>query len=363
MTTPLISVLRPRDPAEGHRSATPLELFTDLCFVVAVAQAATALHHAGSEGHLIEGVGHFGLVFFAIWWTWLNFAWFASAYDDDGAAYRVLTLLQIFGSLVLAAGIPRMFEGEFVLGVAGYVIMRLGLVAQWMRAAAGDPERATTCRHYAAGISAVQVLWIAYLFVPHSLDVPLFLVLVACELAVPVWAERSGQTPWHPHHIAERYGLFYIIVLGETILSTTVAIQQALDEREVDAALVGVVAGGVLIVFSAWWLYFARDSAAFLSRVRYLGTGVEYLWGFGHYFIFAAAAALGAGLAVRVDHWTHHAHASEVQTAAALTIPLAVLLAALWAVTVRPHAPSGAEAARYAVAIVVVLASTYAAVP
>ena len=92
---------------EEHRVATVLELFFDLCFVVAVAQAAAGLHHAISEDHIADGVVSYLLVFFAVWWAWMNFTWFASAYDTDDIAYRLTTLVQIAGALVFAAGVPR----------------------------------------------------------------------------------------------------------------------------------------------------------------------------------------------------------------------------------------------------------------
>src|ERR1043166_4315029 len=95
-----------RDPEQAHRAATPLELFFDLTFVVAVAQAAAGLHHGLVEGHVGNVVVGFPMVFFAIWWAWMNFTWFASAYDTDDAIYRMLTLVQMAGVLVLAAGVP-----------------------------------------------------------------------------------------------------------------------------------------------------------------------------------------------------------------------------------------------------------------
>ena len=101
-----------RDPDEPHRAATPLELFFDLCFVVAVAQAAVALHHELADGHLIEGTVAYLMVFFAIWWAWMGFTWFASAYDTDDVLYRLLTFFQIAGVLVIAAGVPRAFESR-----------------------------------------------------------------------------------------------------------------------------------------------------------------------------------------------------------------------------------------------------------
>ena len=79
-----------RSPHETHRAATPLELFFDLVFVVAIAQAAGALHHAVAELHAVDGLIGYLMVFFAIWWAWMAFTWFASAYDCDDVPYRLL---------------------------------------------------------------------------------------------------------------------------------------------------------------------------------------------------------------------------------------------------------------------------------
>src|SRR5262245_46464638 len=203
-----------RDVDQAHRVSTPLELLFDLCFVVAVSQAAGRLHHALSAGEPGHGVGRYLLVFFAIWWAWVNFTWFASAYDTDDALYRVTTLVQITGALILAAGVPRAFDhNDLTVFVIGYVVMRLALASQWIRAAISDPDRRSTALRFAIGVTLVQVAWIARLWIPADLDVASFLFLVACELAVPVVAERAERTTWHPSHIAERYGLFTIIVL------------------------------------------------------------------------------------------------------------------------------------------------------
>lgn len=349
--------LRPRDPQEAHRVASPLELFTDLCYVVAISQASLALHHAVSENHQVpHAVVMFTIAFFGIWWAWLNFAWFNSAYDNDDVLHRVLTLLQVFGSLVLAAGIPRFFDEDFTLGVSGYVIMRVGLVVLWLRAARGHPERAATAHRYAGGLIAVQVLWVAFLFAPHAAIVPLFLLIAVLDVSVPVFAERAGATPWHPHHIAERYGLMFIIVLGETVLSTTVAIQRAVDAGIVGAHVWSVVFGGILIIFSMWWLYFTRESEHVLDA-----TGADsLLWGFGHYLVFGSGAALGAGLAARVDFYDHESHTSDFGSSLFVTGPTVLFLASLWLVVVRLHDSSARTAVPFAVAIAVVAAATFA---
>ena len=351
----------PRDPRQGHRQATFLELFFDLCFVVAVAHAASQLHHALAEGHVAVGVVSYLTVFFAIWWAWMNFTWLSSAYDNDDVPFRLATLLQITGALILAAGVESAFrEGTFDLIFYGYAVMRAGLVALWLRAAMHDPERRSTTLRYAAGVTMAMVGWSIMLVSGHW---PLWgwWLMAAVELSVPVWAERAGRTPWHPGHIAERYGLFTIIVLGESVLAATIAVQAAIDGGSgpgVESPLVGIAAGGLLVLFSLWWLYFAKPAEPFLTSSR-----VAFVWGYGHYFIFAAAAAVGAGLAVNVDYATGHVALSRVGTRAALTVPVAVYLGALWILHLRPSVTGRAGSLLYPVAAGAILAATFGPSP
>src|SRR4029079_3296216 len=143
-----------RDPNEGHRASTPLELLFDLCFVVAVASAASALHHDLVDGLILHGLVNYAVIFFVIWWPWMNFTWFASAYDTDDVQYRLLTFVQIAGVLVVAAGVPRAFnEQDFTVMVVGYIVMRTALVAQWLRAAREDPTRRAVALRFAVGIT------------------------------------------------------------------------------------------------------------------------------------------------------------------------------------------------------------------
>ena len=125
---------------------------------------------------------------------------------------------------------------------------------------------AASCRDRAerTGVSAVrdglvvcQLGWVGMLFVPESARSWVFPLLVLAELSVPVIAELRPSTSWHPHHIAERYGLFTLIVLGETVSAATIAVQEALDEHDELGDLLPLAAGGLLIVFAAWWIYFA----------------------------------------------------------------------------------------------------------
>ncbi|MBE1532993.1 low temperature requirement protein A [Actinomadura algeriensis] len=317
--------MRARDPGEEHRTATPLELLFDLTFVVAVAQAAAGLHHELAEGHLGSGLGGYVAVFFAIWWAWMNFTWFASAYDTDDAPYRVLTLLQMGGVLVLAAGIEdALTDYDFTLVTIGYVVMRVALVCQWLRAAAEHPASRPATLRYAAGVALVQAGWVGRLWLPDDLAMIGFAALVVAELAVPLWAEARGRmTSWHPGHIAERYGLFTIIVLGEVILATLTGVRAVSSEHGFSAPVVLIAVGGLLLVFALWWLYFGGAGER-LPSLR-----VALMWGYGHYLVFASIAAIGAGLEAALDVGEHHAHVSERAAALAVAVPVALFLLVL----------------------------------
>jgi low temperature requirement protein LtrA len=322
-------VARQRD--EPHRTSTPLELFFDLCFVVAIAQASGRLHHALASQHFKHPIVQFLLVFFAVWWAWMNYTWFASAYDNDDVVFRLLTFVEISGALIIAAGVPRAFDTlDFDIIYGGYLVMRAGLTALWLRAALHDPPRRTTALRFAGGVSLCMVGWT----VVFLLDWPLwaFLVMVVAELLVPVWAERAAPTTWHPHHISERYGLFTLIVLGEAVASAAVAVQVGIDERATSATLYLIAVGGMLTVFGMWWIYFAKPIAS-----RLVGNRLAFLWGYGHYVLFAAATAVGVGVAVNVDQVTHETDLSRTGAAATLTVPVAVYLLAVWFLHVRPH--------------------------
>jgi low temperature requirement protein LtrA len=345
---------------EPHRAASQLELLFDLTFVIAVAAVTAQFAHSIADGHGLAGLGPFLQVFFAIWWAWMNFTWFASSYDTDDVAYRLLTLVQMAGVLVLTAGVPAAADhSDYGIVTLGYVIMRSGLVIQWLRAGIEDPAGRRTALRYAAGITIAQAGWLLRHFLvdtgvlPASFSLPFFACLVVVELAVPRWAERAGATAWHPHHIAERYGLFTIILLGESVLAASRGVQGALEADRTGGPFVVIAGCGLVLLFALWWLYFLTEAGEALSDRPHR----SFLWGYGHYGIFAALAALGAGLEVAVEQTGHAVAASPVALGYAVAVPAGLYIVLLWAVhalvatepVIRPAAMLGCVAVIWSV--------------
>ncbi|WP_164983829.1 low temperature requirement protein A [Cellulomonas endophytica] len=342
----LAAPLAGRDPDQRDRGATPLELFFDLVFVVAVALAAEGLHHSIAEAHATEGLVRFAMIFCAIYWAWVNFTWLSSAYDTDDVLFRALTFLTMTGALVFAAGVPRvMVDGDFSVVVAGYTLMRVAQILTWLRVARGDAVRRATALRYAGGLAAVQTAWVLTLLaLPTQAWLVACVPLAAVEVLLPLWAERTTAIPWHADHIAERYGLFMIIVLGESVLATARAVQTAIDEGAA-GALAPVFVGGLLVLFSIWWVYFERPGDH-LGSSRWW----PYAWSYLHLVMFASVAAVGAGLALVIEESAHHGEVSATTAAAAVTAPYGLFLLGLWGMYVRRDQRA---ARRFAVPVVV----------
>jgi low temperature requirement protein LtrA len=325
-----------RDPHEDGRASTPLELLFDLTFVIAFGAAASELAHLLVADHVWEGVVGFAFATFAVSWAWINFTWFASAYDTDDWLYRLTTMVQMVGVLILAVGLPDMFdslvEGEHVdnrVLVLGYVVMRVPMVLQWARASRQDPERAAACRVFIATILVTQVGWIVLAFTDTSipLTLALFVVLGTGEMTGPIVAERwFGGTPWHPHHIAERYGLMVIITLGEGLIGTVASLSAIIHAEgwTVDVALLGLA--GVGVTFGLWWTYFVIPHGDLLHAHRERSFG----WSYWHIPLFGSLVAVGAGLHAAAYRLEHHSLLSDTATVLTVAIPLATYVVLMY---------------------------------
>ena len=278
------------------------------------------------------GLIGFAFATFAITWAWTNFSWFASAYDTDDWIFRLTTMVQMVGVIVLALGLPDMFasidEGDTVdnrVMVAGYVVMRVGMVFQWIRASKQDPGRRSACLTYATAISLAQVGWVALLIAETSVGATFAFaaLLTLVEFGGPWIAERrKGGTPWHPHHIVERYGLLVIIALGEGVVGTIASLTAVVGPEgpgwSVDAVLVALA--GIGLTFGMWWIYFVVPSGPVLAAHRERSFG----WVLAHFPVIGAVVGTGGGLHVAAYFLEGESVLSAYATVLCVVVPVAV---------------------------------------
>lgn len=326
-----------RDPHEPGRASTPLELLFDLTFVVAFGTAANELAHALAADHVGSGIAAFAFATFGISWAWINFTWFASAYDTDDWVYRITTMLQMVGVLIFALGIKPMFESVTQHGetlnndviVWGYVVMRVAMILQWLRAGRHDPERRAACRTYVVSIAVAQVLWCVLALVDLSVGLTFALIVIpfVVEIGGPAIAElRRGGTPWHAHHIAERYGLMVIITLGEGMIGTMAAIN-VLAEDGLSWEIGLFTLAGTALTFGTWWCYFAVPTGEVLHARRERSFG----FGYGAMALFGSIVAIGAGLHVAAYYLEHHSELHLTGTVLTVVVPVGLFLVVFYA--------------------------------
>ena len=181
-----------------------------------------------------------------------------------------------------------------------------------------------------------------------------FVLMVAIEFMVPAVVSKYGELPWHIGHIAERYGLLTIIVLGESLLSLTVAIQKTSQLPDNTAALAIHITAGFVSMFALWWLYF--NEKEFVALKKKMST---FLWGYGHVVIFASIAAFGAGLAINLDYLDHHAEITGFVANLSVTIPAAGFLIGIWFVHERYNAKTVLASMVFPAIGAITLASSY----
>ena len=343
---------RLRRASGRRRASSPLELLFDLTFVVAFAQAGDELAHFVAEGHIAAAVTSYAFVLISVCWAWTSYTWFASAFDTDDWFHRILTMVQMVGVVILALGIPDVFESidsgepiDYRIVAAGYVVMRVSMIAMWLRVAIQDPANRRTAMLYVVFTSGAQVGWVV-LALSGVEDVTLLSVLVVLlwivELGAPIVSTWEGRgvgdqflgTPWNAHHIAERYGLLVMITLGEGILGTVAAVSALVGRASWTPEAVLIVVAGVGLTFGIWWTYFIFPSAEVLARHR----NRKWAWSYGHIVLIGGVAAVGAGLHVAAYAVEGEAAIGTVGVVLAVAVPVGIFCISyftLWSVLFR----------------------------
>ena len=235
---------------------TPLELFFDLVFVLALTQC-TALMAAHPTW---AGLAQAMLVLGVMWWSWVGYAWLTSVVDPEEGSVRLVMLAAMAAFLVVALCVPGAFGSEGLLFACAYFVVRFAQIGLFVIASRDDPG----LRHAVAGLAISTAIGTGLLLVASSLDGfpqgAVWALALTLDMGGPLLIDSSG---WRlePGHFAERHGLIVIIALGESIVAIGVGAEVGVDAGIVTAAVLGVGIAGAL-----WWLYF--DVVALVAERR-----------------------------------------------------------------------------------------------
>ena len=273
------------------RKVTWLELFFDLIFVAAVGQVAEPLR----EHYTIVGLVRFAPLFALIWWAWIGHTTFSTRFDTDDAIQRVLTLVQMFVVAVMAANAKDALDSRSSAGfAAAYAGLRFLLVGQYLRASRLIEVRPLTLR-YLAGHGVAAVLWLASALVPAPERFWIWGVAFAIDLGTPWLATRhSVSVPPDAAHLPERFGLFTLILLGESVI----AVMQGMESQEdwtMSAATSAFL--GMGISFFIWWWYFDGAAGGSEQPVRSTREAFRFhLWSYAHFPLSLGIVVVGVGV-------------------------------------------------------------------
>ena len=327
-----------RDPDEQHRVATPLELLFDLTFVIAFGIAANEFAHLLAENHVGAGLLGFAVATFSVCWAWINFSWFASAYDTDDWIYRLMTMLQMVGVIIMALGFPPMFasieHGEHVdnrVMVAGYVVMRIALVGQWLRAARQDPD-------HRLGLPDLRP--VGHRRADRLDRQPLPAHVDARDLRRARGADRGGNAGagrWPRSARAARRGTRITspnaMACWRSSRSAKVwsapwpRCRRWSARRGGRSTPCSSSSAGVGLTFGMWWSYFVVPQAELLHAHRER----SFWFGYLPIVMFGAIVATGAGLHVAAYYIEHHSKLGSVETVLAVALPVGLYIVSIYA--------------------------------
>jgi low temperature requirement protein LtrA len=274
---------------QGERHATWLELFFDLVFVICIAEVVHTLEDYRSLGDFLGTAG----LFVAVWWAWVGYTVYADRFDTDDLLHRVLVLAGMLAVIAMALSIHDALHGGAARFALAFVAVRGIVLLLNARARRHAAAARPLLNLYLAAFSVGASLWLVSLLVPEPARYLLWGVALLIELSAP-WVGRHqiARAPIHASHLVERFGLFTLIVLGESVIS----VAQSAAEVSWTATTVTAAAGGFLAVACLWWLYFDRiDDGTLRSVLRGL------IWNYAHLPLLAGlvSVAVGTEFAIR----------------------------------------------------------------
>jgi low temperature requirement protein LtrA len=278
---------------------TPLELFFDLVFVLALTQCTALMADQPTWEGLAKGM----LVLAVMWWAWVGYAWLTSVIDPEEGAVRLVMFAAMAGLLIVALCVPGVFTDEALLFAGAYGVVRIAHLALFFLACRDDP---LLRRAVFTGLTVSTAVAIGLLVIASFLDGiaqgAVWALAIAIDMSGPLF---HGQDGWRlvPGHFAERHGLIIIIALGESIVAIGIG-----AEGNVTAGVVIAASFGVMVAAAMWWLYFDVVALAAERRLADAAPGRERntmardSFSYLHLPMVAGIVLLALGLKKTLEH-------------------------------------------------------------
>ncbi len=255
------------DALEEERRTSPVELLWDLVFVFAITQVTILLWRDLTW----KGFGRSMLVLALIWWAWSAYVWAANAQVADSPTLRACLLVSTIAIFITGLSVPHAFGSEATLFAVSYAVVRFLHLALYADASRRGNASWAAIAGFAVTVTIGMVLLIAGSFASGAVRTGLWVLAAAIDYAGPAWLTRErlrGLQHVAVAHFAERYSLFVIICLGESIVAIGVGALGSSSERALTGELVLAVALGLLITVGMWWTYFEGFAARAEERLR-----------------------------------------------------------------------------------------------
>jgi low temperature requirement protein LtrA len=277
---------------------TPLELFFDLVFVLALTQCTTLIVHTPTWGGMLKGLLALGM----LWWSWVGYAWLTSVVDPEEGAVRLVIFVAMAAFLVAAICVPRAFGSDALLFACAYAVVRAAHIVLFMLASRDDAP----LRRSVLGLAASTAVAAGLLFVAAAASgdarVAIWGVALILDAVGPF---LFGQDGWklEPGHFVERHGAIVIIALGESVVALGVGAQEAIGVGVVSAAVLGIFVAATL-----WWAYFDVTAIVARRRLAKAAAGRERnglardSYSYLHFPMIAGIALLAVGLRIVLEH-------------------------------------------------------------
>lgn len=273
-----------------EKKVTWLELFYDLLFVAAVAKASHVLLHVEDEILSLETLGKFVMIFIPIWWAWVGQTLFVNRFGQDSVTHRIFLIIQLFFVLIMTASLSVDFDATYLSFLIGYIGLRAMTAVQYHYAHAKEEGHLRATAHYfgtrfwiGLAISACSLFfdsWVRYAVLYAGIALDIILPLTGRKILL--------KTPTNTHHLLERFSLFALILLGESVVSILAVLQSSSWTPQ----SVSFAALTFVLIIAIWWQYYDNLEKKVNKHVQTAGQTIIY----GHLFIFLSLCMIAASI-------------------------------------------------------------------